>query len=327
MTPLALENVLTGTGAVLRGEIPPQTVFTRIERDARQVQPGDLFIAVRGERFDGHDFVGDAAAAGATAALVSREWADEHPDAPLPLLVVDEPVAALQRLAAWWRARLDDLLVVGITGSVGKTSTKETVASVLERSMPTYRSAGNLNSEIGLPLSLLEVTPEHGAAVLEMGGAYALGEIRLLAEIAQPTHRRGDQCPSRPPGADGHASRRSPRRRPSWSTPSRRMAGPSSTATTPACGRWPSAAGGACCSTGSNRTTTCGPREVESEGLGGHLVLAPPRRGVQSRQGAADRRPRGRAGAGGDRGRARHRAWIWPTCSSVSPNRASRCAS
>ena len=114
-----------------------------------------------------------------------REWADAHPDAGLPLLVVDEPVAALQRLAAWWRPTAD-LLVVGITGSVGKTSTKETVASVLERSMPTYRSAGNLNSEIGLPLSLLDVTPEHGAAVLEMGGAYALGEIRLLAEIARP---------------------------------------------------------------------------------------------------------------------------------------------
>ncbi|MCD6057844.1 MAG: putative udp-n-acetylmuramoylalanyl-d-glutamyl-2,6-diaminopimelate--d-alanyl-d-alanyl ligase protein [Thermomicrobiales bacterium] len=186
MTPLAFESVLSGTGAVLRGEIPPQTVFTRIERNSQQVQPGDLFIAVRGERFDGHDFVGDAAAAGATAALVRREWADEHPDPGLPLLVVDEPVAALQRLAAWWRAQRDDLLVVGITGSVGKTSTKETVASVLERAMPTYRSAGNLNSEIGLPLSLLDVTPEHGAAVLEMGGAYAFGEIRLLAEIARP---------------------------------------------------------------------------------------------------------------------------------------------
>jgi UDP-N-acetylmuramoyl-tripeptide--D-alanyl-D-alanine ligase len=186
MTPLTLESILTGTGAVLRGDIAPQTVFTRIERNSRQVRPGDLFIAVRGERFDGHDFVGDAAAAGATAALVRREWADQHLDAGLPLLVVDEPVAALQRLAAWWRARLDQLLVVGITGSVGKTSTKETVASVLERAMPTYRSAGNLNSEIGLPLSLLEVTAEHGAAVLEMGGAYALGEIRLLAEIAQP---------------------------------------------------------------------------------------------------------------------------------------------
>jgi UDP-N-acetylmuramoyl-tripeptide--D-alanyl-D-alanine ligase len=186
MTPLLLENVLTGTGAVLRGEIPAPTIFARIERNSRQIQPGDLFIAVRGERFDGHDFVADAAAAGATAALVRRDWADGHIDTALPLLIVDEPVASLQRLAAWWRARLDHLLVVGITGSVGKTSTKETVASVLERAMPTYRSAGNLNSEIGLPLSLLEVTPVHGAAVLEMGGAYALGEIQLLAGIAQP---------------------------------------------------------------------------------------------------------------------------------------------
>src|ERR671910_484844 len=74
----------------------------------------------RGERFDGQDFVSNAAGAGAVAALVSRDWADAHRDAALPLLVVDEPVAALQRLAAWWRARLEDLLVVGITGSIGK---------------------------------------------------------------------------------------------------------------------------------------------------------------------------------------------------------------
>jgi UDP-N-acetylmuramoyl-tripeptide--D-alanyl-D-alanine ligase len=186
MNPLALENVVTGSGAVLRGELPSETVFTRIERDARQAAPGDLFIALRGERFDGHDFVGDAAAAGVTAALVSREWADAHLDVTLPLLIADDPLAALQRLAAWWRDHLDALLVVGVTGSVGKTSTKEVIASVLERAMPTHRSAGNLNSEIGLPLSLLEVTPEHGAAVLEMGGAYAFGEIRLLAEIARP---------------------------------------------------------------------------------------------------------------------------------------------
>jgi UDP-N-acetylmuramoyl-tripeptide--D-alanyl-D-alanine ligase len=186
MTPRALEHVLSGSGAVLRGELDAETIFTTFQRDARLAQPGDLFIALRGERFDGHDFIGDAAAAGAAAAMVRREWADEHPDAPLPLLVVDEPLAALQRLAAWWRARLDDLLVIGITGSIGKTSTKETVASVLERYGPTYRSPGNMNSEIGLPLSLLEVTPEHRAAVLEMGGAYAFGEIRLLAEIARP---------------------------------------------------------------------------------------------------------------------------------------------
>ena len=187
MNPLALSHVLAATGAELRGELAPETTFARIERDARKVQPGDCFIAVRGERFDGHSFVADAAAAGATAALVSRAWTDTQPEAPLPLLVVDDPVTALQQLAAWWRGQLPDLLVVGITGSVGKTSTKEVVASVLGRAMAVYRSPGNLNTEIGLPLSLLEVTPDHRAAVLEMGGAYAFGEIRLLCGIAKPT--------------------------------------------------------------------------------------------------------------------------------------------
>lgn len=186
MTPYSLENVLDATDALVRGALAPDTRFTKFERDARLAQPGVLYIALRGERFDGHDFVGDAAAAGAAAALVRRDWADEHLSPPLPLLVVDDPLAALQHLAAWWRAQLDELLVVGVTGSVGKTSTKETIASVLERMGATYRSPGNLNSEIGLPLSLLEVTPAHRAAVLEMGGAYAFGEIRLLAEIAQP---------------------------------------------------------------------------------------------------------------------------------------------
>lgn len=186
MTPYALENLLDGTDAVVRGELAPGTVFVDFQRDARQARPGDLFIALRGERFDGHDFVADAAAAGATAALVSRTWADEHLDAPLPLLVVESPLLSLQQYAAWWRNRLPDLLVVGITGSVGKTSTKETVATVLQRRGQTYRSPGNMNSEIGLPLSLLEVTPQDRAAVLEMGGAYAFGEIRLLCEIARP---------------------------------------------------------------------------------------------------------------------------------------------
>jgi UDP-N-acetylmuramoyl-tripeptide--D-alanyl-D-alanine ligase len=186
MTPLALDSVLRGSGAVVRGALADDTLFTAFERNARTLQPGALFIALRGERFDGHMFVADAAAAGAAAAMVSREWAAEHPDPPLPLLVVDSPLEALQQLAAWWRAQLPDLLVVGVTGSVGKTSTKETIASILARSGSTYRSPGNLNTEIGLPLSLLEVTPDHRFAVLEMGGAYAFGEIRLLSDIARP---------------------------------------------------------------------------------------------------------------------------------------------
>ncbi|MFM9107252.1 MAG: UDP-N-acetylmuramoyl-tripeptide--D-alanyl-D-alanine ligase [Chloroflexota bacterium] len=184
--PLDLSSVLAGTGAVLRGNLPVDTRFRSIERDAREVQPGDCFIAIRGERFDGHEFPVDAAARGASAALVTAAWADAHPDAPIPLLSVpDDPVAALQRLASWWRDRLP-VRVVGITGSVGKTSAKEVTASVLSRRFRTYRSAGNLNSEIGLPLCLLDVTPDTEVAVLEMGGAYAFGELALLASIARP---------------------------------------------------------------------------------------------------------------------------------------------
>jgi UDP-N-acetylmuramoyl-tripeptide--D-alanyl-D-alanine ligase len=185
MTPLELADVLTGTGGDLRGRLPDATRFPRIERDARRVTSGDLFIAIRGERFDGHQFVADAAANGAAAALVGREWAAAQREAPLPLIVVDEPVAALQRLAASWRDRLD-VTVVGITGSVGKTSTKEVVAAVLSERYRTYRSPGNLNNEIGLPLSLLELDPTTEVAVLEMGGAYASGELALLASLAKP---------------------------------------------------------------------------------------------------------------------------------------------
>ncbi len=103
MTPLGLQSVLRGSGAVVRGVLADETVFTAFERNARTLQLGALFIALRGERFDGHDFVTDAAAAGAAAAMVSREWADEHAEPPLPLLIVDSPLEALQRLAAWWR--------------------------------------------------------------------------------------------------------------------------------------------------------------------------------------------------------------------------------
>jgi len=187
MMPLALPDVLAGTGAELRGALGEDVIFRRIERDSRRVEPGDLFVAIRGERFDGHRFVAEAAERGALAALVGRGWADGRASPPLPLLVVDEPVAGLQRLAGFWRNRLGDrLTVVGITGSVGKTSTKEVVASVLAGRFRTYRSPGNLNNEIGLPLSLLEIGPETEAAVLEMGGAYAFGELRLLAGIAKP---------------------------------------------------------------------------------------------------------------------------------------------
>jgi UDP-N-acetylmuramoyl-tripeptide--D-alanyl-D-alanine ligase len=186
MPTVPLQEVLSATGARLYGDLPAETAFGKIERNSKHIAPGDLFIAVKGERFDGHDFVADAAAHRATAALVRADWAEARQDAlPLPLLAVDEPVAALQRIA---RARCRQLgvTVVGITGSIGKTSTKEVVAAILGQRFVTYRSPGNMNSEIGLPLSVLEIEPGTEVAVLEMGGAYAFGELALLATIAPP---------------------------------------------------------------------------------------------------------------------------------------------
>ncbi|HET7029035.1 MAG TPA: UDP-N-acetylmuramoyl-tripeptide--D-alanyl-D-alanine ligase [Candidatus Limnocylindrales bacterium] len=153
--------------------------------DSRLVEPGNLFVALPGEHADGHEFVGAALAAGAAAILVARPVAAadlERGDATV--VVVDDPLRALQAVAAAWRTRFDPL-VVGITGSIAKTSSKEAIASVLGAALPTLKNEGNLNNEIGLPLTVLRLRPEHRAAVLEMG-MYVGGEIRDLAAIGRP---------------------------------------------------------------------------------------------------------------------------------------------
>ena len=157
--------------------------------DSRLVRPGMLFAALPGERTDGHRFLADAARAGAAALLVGRgPAAGETPLDDLgdtTVVLVADPLRALQAVAAAWRARFAPL-VVGVTGSIAKTSTKEAVAAVLGRAFTTLRSEGNRNNEVGLPLTVLDLGPEHGAAVLEMG-MYAGGEIRDLAAIARPS--------------------------------------------------------------------------------------------------------------------------------------------
>jgi UDP-N-acetylmuramoyl-tripeptide--D-alanyl-D-alanine ligase len=183
--PIPLAELLDATGATVTGDLDPSTQFRWIERNSKDVVPGDLFIAVKGEMHDGHAFTEDAAAHGAAAALVRSDWAASRLDLPLPLITVPEPIMALQQLAAARRNRLS-VEVVGVTGSLGKTSTKETIAAVLSARFRTYRSPGNMNSEIGLPLSILEIEPNVKMAVLEMGGAYAMGEVALLASIARP---------------------------------------------------------------------------------------------------------------------------------------------
>ncbi len=168
--------------------------------DSRLAKEGSLFVALRGEQHDGHSFAAQAIANGAAAVIVERPVEEarcqtvdlRRPSAEqwqLELgrpvcLVVPDSLAALQQAAAYWR-RQQDLAVIGITGSVGKTISKETISAVVRRRYRTLKSEGNYNNEIGLPLTLLHLTGEHELAVLEMG-MYDLGEIAQLAQIALP---------------------------------------------------------------------------------------------------------------------------------------------
>jgi UDP-N-acetylmuramoyl-tripeptide--D-alanyl-D-alanine ligase len=195
MPGLPLGEVLRQTGAELRGTLPPKTVFPRIDADPWTVGRGELFIALPpdgrdGHRDedagpDGHDLAVVAALRGAAAAIVARPWADALTECPLPLIVVDQPLAALPHLASAWRQRLG-LTVVGVTGSVGKTSTKEVIAGLLGCRFATVRTPGNQNDARGVPLSLLTAVPGTEVAVLEMAGAEAPGELRRLASIVHP---------------------------------------------------------------------------------------------------------------------------------------------
>jgi UDP-N-acetylmuramoyl-tripeptide--D-alanyl-D-alanine ligase len=154
--------------------------------DSRTVQRGELFFAVRGDRLDGHDFVAAALERGAIAAVVSRARVAGLPDAALsvPLLIAEDPLLALQALATHVRRQWGKR-VVAITGSAGKTTTKEAVAAALAAKFNVLKSRGNLNNGFGLPLELLRLEPEHEYAVVEMGMNHA-GEIEALARIATP---------------------------------------------------------------------------------------------------------------------------------------------
>lgn len=167
--------------------------FCRVEIDSRLVTPGCLFWALRGEHHDGHDFLAEARSHGAAAAVISRSrltqaqeaWRIGNSDnANAPLIVVEDTLTALADFARWYRSQQDGL-VIGVTGSFGKTTTREMIHAVLSGSRNGVRSLKNFNNHIGLPLSLLELDQGHEFAVLEMG-ASAVGEIAALAEIANP---------------------------------------------------------------------------------------------------------------------------------------------
>lgn len=181
---LAVEEVSQGLTPLLIAERrgPHTRGFSRIIIDSREAQPEDLFVALRGERHDGHDFVAEAIARGATGAIVSRLM----PALPegVTLFHVSDTLAALQRLAAYRRAQ-HDVRVIGVSGSVGKTTCKELIAAVLGRRYRLLKSEANLNTEIGIPLTLLALTGEHQRVVLELA-MYAQREIALLCDIAKP---------------------------------------------------------------------------------------------------------------------------------------------
>jgi UDP-N-acetylmuramoyl-tripeptide--D-alanyl-D-alanine ligase len=161
--------------------------FARASIDSRTLQAGDLFFAIRGPRFDGHDFLAGAVGRGAAGVVVSDAAALDALPGTVPAFVVADTVAALQALAAEVRRR-SGARVVAITGSAGKTTTKENAAALLGARHATLRNRGNLNNHLGLPLSLLELTGGAEVAVMELGMNHA-GEIRRLVEIARPDVR------------------------------------------------------------------------------------------------------------------------------------------
>ncbi len=158
-----------------------------ITTDSRAVQAGDVFLALQGAAFDGHDFVGDAVQKGAIAAIVNQSALSDlqtREDITVPLLTVPDSLVAYQAIATWWRHQCHPI-VIAITGSVGKTTTKEMIAAVLSHYGRVHKTTANYNNEIGVPKTLLELEPEHDYAVIEMG-MRAPGEIALLTQVAQP---------------------------------------------------------------------------------------------------------------------------------------------
>lgn len=182
MKPLTAQQIAEILGTTVAAGSADALVSGGVSTDTRKLPRGAAFFALRGENFNGDAFASQALAAGA-ALVVVQSWEGEvAPDAAV--IVLADPLLALQRLAHWWRSQLD-IPVVGITGSNGKTSTKDFTAAVLSKRFKVSATVGNLNNHIGVPLSVLATTSEHTAAVWEMGMNHS-GELAPLCEIARP---------------------------------------------------------------------------------------------------------------------------------------------
>jgi len=179
MIKMRLDEVAAAVDGRLAGADPAAVLAGDVEYDSRKVAPGGLFVAFAGEKVDGHEFAAGAVAAGAVAVLGSR------PVEGVPMVLVDDPLAALAGLARAVVSRLPDLSVIGLTGSSGKTTTKDLVAQLAARLGPTVAPAGSLNNELGYPHTVLRADEATRYLVLEMG-ARGAGHISYLADIARP---------------------------------------------------------------------------------------------------------------------------------------------
>jgi UDP-N-acetylmuramoyl-tripeptide--D-alanyl-D-alanine ligase len=179
------DELAAATGGRWTGGAP--TTVEGVSTDTRTLPAGSLFVALRGERFDAHDHLAEAAARGAAAAIVAEAWLAARPAGaapPLPLLAVQDTLAALGAVARHHRRRFA-MPMVAVTGSNGKTTTREMIAAILATRGPVLKTEGNLNNEVGVPLTLLGLDATHLSAVIEMGMSHP-GEIARLAAIAEP---------------------------------------------------------------------------------------------------------------------------------------------
>jgi UDP-N-acetylmuramoyl-tripeptide--D-alanyl-D-alanine ligase len=188
MQGMSLPEIAEAVSGELRAENDQLNLFDsprNVSIDSRTIKNKELFIAIVGERFDGHDYVSAAFASGAMGAIVNKHWIDEKEDLPRsPLIVVEDTLLALQELAKYYRSKFP-IPLIAVTGSNGKTTTKEMIASILSTTFCVLKSEGNFNNHLGVPLTLLRLNSQHQMIVLEMGMNH-FGEIARLCEIATP---------------------------------------------------------------------------------------------------------------------------------------------
>ncbi|MEW6685036.1 MAG: UDP-N-acetylmuramoyl-tripeptide--D-alanyl-D-alanine ligase [Candidatus Edwardsbacteria bacterium] len=187
MEEISLKEVLKATGGILKQKEKTKEMERSVRGvsiDSRTIKPGEVFVAIKGPHFDGHQFVEEALSKRASAAIVSQESLKKI-ESSRPIVVVKDTLAALQELARYYRKKFN-LTVIAVTGTNGKTTTKEMIATVLSPKYKTLKSEGNLNNQYGIPLTLFNLSPAYQICVLEMGMS-ALGEIAQLCELALPS--------------------------------------------------------------------------------------------------------------------------------------------